>query len=294
MKKIEIYFNLAFVSFLILYSSCKENLTSGFANVNGTSIYYEMKGTGIPIVFIHGFACDLRNWDNQFELFSKNYKVIRYDLRGFGKSSLPDTIPYSHADDLSALLEFLKIDKVILVGHSLGGGVAIYYTLEHPKKVFALIVAEGGAPSKTTLEKSNTLNRLRMPAIKIAQTEGVERGKNAWLNMEIYEPAMKNSKSVDKLKLMTAEYSGWHWVNKDPQLIRILEENELFQIKVPTLIMTGELSRFEYHDVMELIHTNISKSKIVLINKSGHMLNLENPDQFNREVLTFLRDNNLQ
>ena len=79
----------------------------GFAEVNGTRLYFEVTGTGRPIVLIHGFSLNLRMWDDQIEALSENYRVIRYDVRGFGKSAVPTDRNYSHADDLMALLEHL-------------------------------------------------------------------------------------------------------------------------------------------------------------------------------------------
>ncbi|MEK7328872.1 MAG: alpha/beta hydrolase, partial [Chloroflexota bacterium] len=98
---------------------------TGFAEVNGTRLYYEVAGSGQPLVLIHGFSLDTRMWGDQFETFARHYQVVRYDLRGFGQSAVPSNEPYTHADDLNNLLHYLKIDSVHLVGLSLGGGVAI-------------------------------------------------------------------------------------------------------------------------------------------------------------------------
>ena len=95
--------------------------STGIAEVNGTKLYYEMAGKGHPLVLIHGGAVDRRAWDDQFPVFSRSYQVIRYDLRGSGKSAIPQK-PYSNAEDLYALLRFLKVDKTVLMGISRGGG----------------------------------------------------------------------------------------------------------------------------------------------------------------------------
>ena len=87
----------------------QSTVKSGYAEVNGTSLYYEVAGKGDPIVFIHGNFGDHRHWDFQFGPLSNNYKVVRYDLRGFGKSALPKSDEsYNDWDDLKALLEFLE------------------------------------------------------------------------------------------------------------------------------------------------------------------------------------------
>ena len=92
--------------------------SEGFAAVNGASLYYEVKGNGFPVVFVSGGGIlDRRGWDPQFDVFAKHFKVVRYDVRGIGKSSRPAT-SFSHSDDLQALFEFLNIKRAHLVGLS--------------------------------------------------------------------------------------------------------------------------------------------------------------------------------
>ena len=90
----------------------------GFAEVNGTRLYYERADAGDPIVLIHGLAVDSRYWQAQFEALAQHYRVVRYDLRGFGKSALPTAEPYTHADDLKALLDDLGIERAHILGNS--------------------------------------------------------------------------------------------------------------------------------------------------------------------------------
>lgn len=104
----------------------------GFANINGASLYYETAGAGQPLVMLHGHLLDSRQWDDQFALFSATHRVVRYDARGHGQSSLPPA-PFSHAADLHALLEFLGLERAILMGCSGGGGACIDFSLEHPE-----------------------------------------------------------------------------------------------------------------------------------------------------------------
>jgi 3-oxoadipate enol-lactonase len=113
---------------------------SGFAEVNGTRLYYEIVGRGSHLVLIHGFTLDTRMWDDQFEAFSQHYRVLRYDARGFGKSALPvQGESYSHREDLKALLDHLKVSQAFILGLSMGGRTAISFTLEYPEVVRALI-----------------------------------------------------------------------------------------------------------------------------------------------------------
>lgn len=114
--------------------------TNCFAIINGTRIYYEMIGEGDVLVLLHSGYTDLRLWDDQFELFGRYFKVIRYDIRGFGRSDKPSE-PFSHFEDLKELLNYLGIDKAHLVGVSMGGSIAIDFTLQYPDSVEYLVLS---------------------------------------------------------------------------------------------------------------------------------------------------------
>jgi len=295
MKKIIQLISL-FVLAVTLLTSCKQKTESGFTEINGTKLYYEMSGEGTPMIFLHGFACDHSNWENQVKYFSKKFKVITYDMRGFGKSTVPDTVQYSHETDLEALMDFLKIDKAVLVGHSLGGIPSFYFTLDYPDRVKALILGEGGGLTKEMFKKKykNLFEELGKATI-VAKESGIEAAKETWLNMTILKPAIANPLSKEKLMKMTNDYSGWHWIQKDPEkYYKILELEELSEIKVPTLLMVGENSLSEYQELSDITQDYIKDSKKVIIKNSGHMLNLENPEQFNEEIELFLNENNIK
>lgn len=147
-------------------------MKEGLAQVNGTSLYYEIKGKGFPLVFVSGGGVlDRRGWDDQFESFAEYYRVIRYDVRGIGKSARPQTV-FSHSQDLYALLKFLGIKRAHLVGLSVGGAIGIDFTLEHREMVDHLILAASGvsddAKAGANLQGLTTLATL-------TKTEGIER-----------------------------------------------------------------------------------------------------------------------
>lgn len=122
-----------------------KQLRTGFVDTSGTQLYYEMMGEGHPLVLLHGGYMDRRMWDDQFAVFAQNYRVIRYDIRGFGKSALPQ-VPYADRQDLFNLLTFLDVEKTYLLGLSLGGEVALDFTLEYPGMVEALILVGSPVP----------------------------------------------------------------------------------------------------------------------------------------------------
>src|SRR6185436_11156770 len=127
--------------FAIAQSKSNSKITdSGYAEVNKTKLYYEIAGKGEPLILIHGSFGDRRFWDLQFMELSKKYKVLRYEVRGYGRSALPDTAEaYRDCDDLNALMDFLKIKKAHICGLSLGSIIAIDFALAYPGKCSSLI-----------------------------------------------------------------------------------------------------------------------------------------------------------
>jgi len=106
--------------------------------VPGGELYYEAEGDGVPVVLVHGLALDARMWDDQVPALKDIARVVRYDVRGFGRSTRDADTSYSHADDLWRLLDHLEIDKAVLVGLSMGGRVVVEATLSAPERVRAL------------------------------------------------------------------------------------------------------------------------------------------------------------
>src|SRR5574340_333172 len=123
-----------------------EQAQKGFAEVNGTRLYYEVAGEGHPLVLNHGGLVDHHLWDDQFDEFAKHFKVIRYDIRGFGQSGLIKSgmEPYSMDRDLYGLLHYLGVEKIYLLGLSMGVALAVDFTLQYPEMVDALITVGAG------------------------------------------------------------------------------------------------------------------------------------------------------
>jgi pimeloyl-ACP methyl ester carboxylesterase len=299
MKK-QIFISIFLIALVtMIFTRCTQTATIGYANVNGTSLYYEITGKGTPIVFLHGFTCDHRNWDSQVKYFSKKYKVITYDARGHGQSSMPDTVPYSYTDDLAALMDYLKIEKAVVVGHSMGGAPAFFYAFDHPERVLALVLAEGG-PYISDTSLISPKNRHDFFSgfsyvYNVFQKEGIEKARAAWLTINPIKTAAENPLSSELIKAMINDYSGWHWQNRDRQKSNPDGTPELLgKLKTPTLIITGDLSHEAIKQLASAQDTYIPNSKKVVLSNSNHMLNLENPDQFNQELMNFLEENNIK
>ena len=143
-----------------------------YAHVNGTRLYYEVAGSGPPLVLIHGYTLDTRMWDDQFQPFARHYRVLRYDARGFGRSAPPDRKSYTHRDDLMALINHLGMKRPHLCGLSMGAGIAIDFALAFPALTGSVVCAEWHWPNDDPRQARDRpliqeIARLRVPALFI-------------------------------------------------------------------------------------------------------------------------------
>ncbi|CAG7642380.1 alpha/beta fold hydrolase [Paenibacillus allorhizosphaerae] len=134
-------------------------IRSGYAELHDGRLYFETAGSGeYAIIFIHGMGLDHRMWDDQFEPFSRQYTAIRYDVRGYGKSTMPEKEPYSHQNDLKWLLDRIGIIQAALVGISMGGGIALDFALDYPECVSSLILSNSALNGYRPSAASGDLN----------------------------------------------------------------------------------------------------------------------------------------
>jgi pimeloyl-ACP methyl ester carboxylesterase len=262
---------------------------SGFVDVNGTRLYYEIAGRGPPLILIHGFTLDTRMWDDQFEAFSHHYRVLRYDIRGFGKSALPvQSEPYAHHEDLKALLDHLEISQAFILGLSMGGGIAIDFTLEYPKVTKTLVAVDSTLGG---FQWTSAFGELLKALSVEGRTNGVEAAKTLWLESPLFRSTSDNPTASSHLVTILSHYSGWHWVNTnpihrlDPPAIERLDE-----IQVPTLTIIGEHDLPDFHTIAETLERTICNARKVTLQGVGHMSSMEAPEKFNETVLNFLAD----
>lgn len=225
-------------------------------------------------------------WDDQFESLVQQHQVIRYDVRGFGKSDLPTPTPYDHADDLDALLSFLGVDQVSVLGLSMGGWISAHFALNYPHRLRSLILAD----SLLIGHRWSSGWRERWHAIEsLAAHAGVEAANAEWLDHPLFRPALENPAVGERLRQMITAYSGWHWNHSDTHRpIRPPDSQRLGEIRVPTLILLGERDLPDFHEIASTLQQGIAGARLVTLPGVGHMSNMESPAAFNRTVLEFL------
>ncbi len=262
------------------------DIKSGFVDVNGTRLYYEIAGAGRPVALIHGFTLDTRMWDDQFLPFARHFQVIRYDMRGFGRSALPGPEPYSHAEDLKGLLDALDVEKASLVGLSKGGAVALDFALTYPERVAALAPIDtvlGGFDWSADGSARDSLVWQR------AREGGIPAAKESWLAHPLFAPALRQPAVAARLNRIIEDYSGWHFINAnaeqglDPPAARRLAE-----LRAPVLALVGEHDLPDFRRVTEVIGREAPGARAIVILGVGHMANMEAPEQVNEAVLRFL------
>jgi pimeloyl-ACP methyl ester carboxylesterase len=258
---------------------------SGYAEILGARIYYERIGKGPVLVFLHGFSFDTTVWDDQIDAFAQKYRILRYDLRGFGRSTSSE-VSYTHAGDLKALLEYLHIREAYLAGLSLGGGAIINFALMFPGIARALILVApslGGFPWSTNVASAQASMQSKM------LDRGIDVAREIWIRQTIFRHAMNNKTLAARLKDMVGRYSGWHWVHADlgkPMVPPAIDR--LGEIRVPTLVMVGDEDAPDQLRIADILERDIAGSRKIVFTGVGHLVNMEDPLQFNNRVLEFL------
>lgn len=264
---------------------------SGFVSVDNAKLYYEISGTGIPIVLIHAGVADSRQWNNEFTNFSHSYQVIRYDMRGHGKSEPVDG-EFSNLADLVSLLDAVGINSpVVLIGCSMGGSLAIDFALTYPSRVKALITL-GAGPSGLDLgiplplkyvdaEKAFEAGDLDLTAEIETQIwfDGIGR-----LPDQVNQTMRQLLFDMDRLVLShEVKELGTQLSNTDTPAVERLDNLDL-----PVLIIVGAHDTPYMLAAAEYMEDKIAMSTKITIEDAAHLANMDHPQLFQGIVNDFL------
>jgi len=262
-------------------------------SANGVEIYYEVNGEGFPLVWCHEFGGSYESWETQVRFFTRRYQVITYAARGWPPSDVPtDPEAYSQdilVNDLYLLLRHLGIDNAHIGGLSMGGTVALNFGVAHPEMARSLIVASAGSGSTnrgTFLANGQALTERLL-------SEGMEEVAKDYGTTDIrLQLLRKDPRGFEEFKRLLASHSALGsaltyrgFVMNRPTIYTM--EDSLRRLQVPTLVMIGD----EDEPCIEpaiFMKRNIPRSGLAVFPQSGHAINLEEPDLFNRTVLDFL------
>lgn len=260
----------------------------GVAEVNGTRLYYEVCGFGPALLFMHGYTLDHRMWSRQVQGLSSRFRTVVYDVRGFGRSATPVGQTYRHCDDAAALCEHLGIERVVAIGHSIGGYQALEFAIDKPALVAGYVAVCVSAPNLVPL--TSDLKQMFAAMRKAAREQSIEAAKQIWRNARWFHSAREQSALTLELDQILADYSGWDWTHDNPvkHLVPSVSQR-LDELDVPALIITGDRDHPHNHSVAGLLLQSLPNAKALRLPRAGHMANMEDPAAVNRAIADFAR-----
>ena len=258
-------------------------------DIGGATLTGLEQGDGLPVVFLHAGVCDKRMWLDQMQAVADaGWHAIAYDRRGYGETTSADE-PFSHLEDLEALLEALEIHAAVLVGCSMGGGLAVDFALAHPGRVIGLVLigtSITGAPWSATAEER---------AIEMAEEDAWERGDLDLLNkVQAHEwldgPRTRSGRVGGEARTLFLDMNALA-LNK-PQLTQ--EEarpdawNRMEEVSAPTLLVVGDEDFTALVDRHETLSETMPNAFAVVLEGAAHIPSIERPDLVNSLLLQFL------
>jgi pimeloyl-ACP methyl ester carboxylesterase len=267
---------------------------TGYADINGARLYYEVVGEGHPLVLSHAGIADVRMWNDQFDFFVQHYRVIRYDHRGMGRSSMPPG-PFALRDDMYALMRFLEVEKAYLMGCSMGGSAALDCTTAHPEIVDALILVDAGMSG----EQYSPEDEARWEAIGREIDAAAERGDldaaneielKLWVDGPRRTPDQVNPavrELVREMNLNTFKRAD-EQKQGQPQPMEPPAAGRLSEVRCPTLVIVGAEDVPPALKTADKLAAGIPGARKAVIQDAAHLPNMEKPQEFNRIVLDFL------
>ncbi|MFQ5923079.1 MAG: alpha/beta fold hydrolase [Anaerolineales bacterium] len=254
----------------------------GTIQVGSAGLHYEVAGAGPVVILVHGFSLDLRMWDSQFSLLSKNYRTIRYDCRGFGKSSLPTNAPYTHAEDLAMLLRTVSITEASVVGQSMGGQVVLEAAIRYPELVKRVVLID---PWLVDFDFSPEWRALWSQIADCGARGDIAGAKDLWCFSSGLFP-VGSDKAGTEVKRMVEEYSGWYFANI-PHKYATPISDRLGEVSAPVLIIVGERDIPDFLAIADFLSATIPTAHKKVIAGVGHTANMEAPTQVNAAIAEF-------
>jgi 3-oxoadipate enol-lactonase len=261
--------------------------TSYLIDVPHACLYAEEAGEGDAITMLHGFLVDSGQWDAEFAVLAGTHHVLRYDARGFGRSTI-EPGSYAHHEDLAAVLDARSIQCTALLACSGGAATALDFTLAYPERVTALILVGAGywgrfadstPAARAFLQALGTLdiNGLIDSSLR-AFTDGPRRSPN-----EVDPVARKHTEAMTT-RLFKREISYWTGAALDQRVPQPGALERLHEIDVPTVLIVGSEDQIEARNLAGELAQGIPHARALMIHGAGHHTNLEAPAQVLAEI----------
>ena len=262
---------------------------------DGVRLYYEEAGSGTPILFVHEFAGDYRNWEPQMRYFSRRHRCITYSARGYTPSDIPDdpkAYSYEHWErDAVAVLDHLKIEKAHIIGLSMGGYTVIQVGLRHPQRALSLTAAGAGSGSERSYTDEFRKHARALAdefeqrgSAEVVKTYGMSPSRISFLLKDPRGFADFNAAFASHDARGSAHTMRGFQANR-PSLYDF--EQDIRRINVPTLIVVGDEDEPCLEPSFRLKQW-IATSGLSVFPKTGHVVNQEEPALFNETVADFI------
>jgi pimeloyl-ACP methyl ester carboxylesterase len=281
------------VSFDEVRASVPNSQYSRFAEIDGVRVHYQEKGTGTPLVLIHGFTSSVFSWKDVFEPLSENFRVIAVDLKGFGFSSKPDGdyTRRAQATLVAHLLDHLKIDNAWLCGNSMGGDVSLNLAVRDPQHVAGLILIDSGG---VRVEGSGSLtpSYLLIPVVGRALTALALRSDKLvreGLEKSFYDQAkITDERVASYYRPLQTRGGQLAALRARTQADQFPVEPDLGKINARTLIIWGAEDALIPLAAGRKMNSLIKDSKLLVIEKCGHLPQEETPERVVDEITRFI------
>jgi 3-oxoadipate enol-lactonase len=254
--------------------------------VDGGQLYYETCGAGPQaIVLIHDGVVNSASFDDMWPILCRDFRVVRYDRRGYGKSP-PATAPYSAQDDLAAVMGAAKLEHASLVGFSFGGGLAVSFAIDHPERVDRLVISgaalNGFRPTKNF---SDHITHIMLPMLW-GDFDGVvaNASKETWIMAPGHDAARAKITALLKASPQDLRHQMHDPIKGWPS-----DLPRMPGLKVPTLIMTGDHDIADNQAASGAAQALIPGSRRIVIEDAGHLMQLEHPREIAELIAEFVR-----
>ena len=264
--------------------------TRGLFPTNGTRLYHEIAGVGPPVVLIHGGWLNSAQWDDQFALLSRQYRVLRYDMRGYGRSALgqPDSA-YSQHEDLAALLKHVGMERPHIVGVSAGAQAAIEYAVHYPEAVASLLL---GASPLAGFDMGQEFTEGMRGVVTAGAADSLQLLHDRVWAFAPFRVAAGMPHVRRRLNEMIVHQNTWAGQRPGaprPKRPETPASARLREIRSPTLVVVGDGEMPALRREAEFVARNVTGARLVVIRGAGHFPNLEQPKRFNGVLLDWLK-----
>lgn len=256
-------------------------------------LHREVAGSGPPVVFVHSGICDSRMWEPQWEPFQRHHRVVRFDLRGFGRTPL-SAGRYVPPADVIDLLDELALGPATLVGASMGGGVSLQVAVARPDLVSALVLAGSGVRGHDWSEYVTQGWQEENAALERGDLDAaVDANLRTWVDGPKRTPEDVDPELRARVgEMQRRSFELWAAQPDAEEEALVLDVGErLGEIAVPTLVVFGEQDVPDVHVLAERFERELQDARIARIANAAHLPSLERPQEFNELVLRFLTEN---